>query len=89
MKVRGEVASFAEAMEKKLAENDHKRHWSGMTVSWLRRRLDTELRELDRAIKAKKSPEEVLAEAADVGNFLMMVADNYRRRPRNVLLEVK
>lgn len=84
MLVRGEVAWFAEAMEGKLAENDYKTHWSHMSVAWLRRRLATELRELERAIASEASPHLVLREAADVGNFLMMIADNYRREAAEV-----
>lgn len=78
--LRGVVREFAEAMEAKLKANDHKGGWERMTPSWLRRRLDTELREFDRARKAGQPAVEVLAEAADAANFLMMLADNYRRK---------
>lgn len=80
--LRGVVREFAEAMEAKLKANDRKGGWERMTPSWLRRRLDTELREFDRARKAGRPVSEVLAEAADVANFLMMLADNYRRKHR-------
>lgn len=49
MKLRPQVQAFAEAMEKKLRENDHKGGWKdvcGCTTGYLTRRLRTELREL-------------------------------------------
>ena len=46
MKLRPEVQRFAELMETKLRENDHKSHWSERTDGYLRRRLRMELREL-------------------------------------------
>lgn len=76
--LRDSLATFAHAMEGRLRANDHKEHWSFYSVGHLRKRIADELGELKRAIDAKESPERILREAADVANFCMMVADNYR-----------
>lgn len=74
---RIEVLQFARDMERKLKANDHKGHWSGMTPSWLLRRLRSETNELAKALKAKDG-KHIVDEAADVGNFAMMIADKAR-----------
>lgn len=71
---RPEVEWFADAMERKLRDNDHKRHWRGMTMQYLSMRLTQERKELYAAI-ASGDAAKVLDEAADVANFAMMVAD--------------
>lgn len=93
--IREPVLWFADRMEKKLRENDHKGHWSRCTNRYLFVRLRTELRELvaaasgfRRMTKKKLSTdadllaagEAVMREAADVANFAMMIADNTRAR---------
>lgn len=75
---RDHVAWFASAMEAELRTNDHKGGWDGSSVPWLLHRLHQELGELERAIQHGKPAAQVLSEAADAGNFLMMIADNYR-----------
>lgn len=77
-KRRTEVEWFADAMERKLRANDHKRHWSNMSIQYLSMRLTQERKELYRAV-AEGDPEKVLAEAADVANFAMMLADMVKR----------
>lgn len=78
---------FAMAMERELQENDCKAGWDGCSIPWLLHRLRQEIDELERAIQHGKSPADVLSEAADAGNFLMMIADRYhdqaeaRRQP--------
>lgn len=72
--VRPEVAQFAEAMERKLAANDHKEHWRGESTHSLLSRLFDEFLELQQAIDDGNA-EEIVSEAADVGNFAMMIAD--------------
>jgi len=71
---RNEVVIFADAMEAKLKENDHKQHWSSMPMQYLIGRLAEEQEELREAIEGENS-EEILKEAADVANFAMMIAD--------------
>jgi len=75
--LRDELAAFAVECERKLRKNDHKGHWESCTVSYLLRRLGEEKAELVHAIKEKRSRAVVMAEAADVANFAMMVADIY------------
>jgi NTP pyrophosphatase (non-canonical NTP hydrolase) len=85
MNIREEVQWFSQEMEKKLIENDHKAHWSGVPVSYLEMRLKQETEELEEAIKdfhlGKGSTDQIIKEAADVGNFAMMIADAYSHRP--------
>jgi len=87
---REEVEWFAAEMEKKLTENDHKGHWSNCTYGYLLDRLPQELAELETAVYnlhqargkfGSVDPEvaALIAEAADVANFAMMIADNARR----------
>lgn len=86
--LRPEVLAFALAMERKLRANDHKSHWRGCTLGYLRRRLRTEVRELLAALDACRRNQLVATdreraalagavtdEAADVANFCMMLAD--------------
>lgn len=74
------IRSFCKAMLFKLDQNRHKNGWSGCKMWWLRRRLQQEVGELERAIKAKASPDTILGEAADVANFCMMIAENYAKQ---------
>lgn len=84
---RNEVLWFAEEMEKKLRANDHKGHWSNCTPVYLYNRADNELKEVWTALLGDGSlnpctPEEaarIIAECADVANFMMMLADNASR----------
>ena len=78
LKLRKEVHWFAQEMERKLRKNDHKRHWSHCEAQHLSMRLTQEREELRRAV-ACGDPDEILSEAADVGNFAMMIADVARR----------
>jgi hypothetical protein len=66
---------FAEQMETKLQENDYKHGWENCTTSYLIGRLDEELNELKAGL-VKGSPSQIVAEAADVANIAMMIADN-------------
>jgi hypothetical protein len=76
-KVRPEVSAFAAIMEQKLAENDHKLHWSNCTSSGLHRRMSEEADEVKRALDKRPCDTKAIArECADVANFAMMIADN-------------
>ena len=90
--LRPEVAAFADAMERKLRENDHKGGWRRCTRGYLLRRLATETRELRAALRRQERrlasarpldpgeaaalAAEALREAADVANFCLMLADD-------------
>lgn len=82
--MRAALKWFATVMEAKLQRNDHKAHWSGMTLRQLRYRLQQELGELDRAL-AGGDTANIILEAADVANFAMMIADNTLNDFRGVL----
>ncbi len=83
------VLAFAKTMQCKLDLNKHKecdvmnpdgqgRGWSHCKFSWLLGRLKGELSELEYAIhdlKDEESARELQKEAADVGNFAMMMHD--------------
>lgn len=85
MTLRAEVRTFAEAMEAKLRENDHKGHWnngSAMAADYVRR-LSEETAELVDVLRQRADlrdyPDDwrrrVLREAADIANFAMFIAD--------------
>lgn len=63
-------------MERKLAANQDKRHWSDASNEYLFRRLLEEVAELREAIFNHRDSEAVWSEAADVANFAAMIAEN-------------
>ena len=79
MFIRPEVMRFAEAMERKLKLNDYKGGWKGrdgrahwaMPPEELLDRAEKEFEEL----KSCDIDNDVLDEAADVANYLMMMCD--------------
>ncbi len=75
MRVRKEIMAFAEAMEYKLRENDHKGGWEESSMIDLKSNLKDEMLELFDALD-NGTYYDVLFEAADVGNFAMMIAWN-------------
>ena len=74
-----QLSWFTGKMAQKLRANDHKGSWAGLDNDHLVRRLQQEFVELTEAI-AKGTPDQVVAEAADVANFALMIADNANRR---------
>ena len=76
--VRESVWWFAQQMELKLLENEHKGHWARDSLLGLLQRLHEESCELLAAIR-HENIENVIREAADVANFAMMIADNARQ----------
>lgn len=91
---RVEVVAFAQVMETKLLENDHKGGWDSEDELWLCDRLEQELKELREAVKEWRKERfkgrafwelrdraaVIAGEAADVGNFAMMLFDKTRPR---------
>lgn len=69
-------ARHAEALSviRDTVRNQHKPGWHGQSLAYLRRRLSDELAEFDEAL-ATGTAADVLGEAADVCNFIMMLAD--------------
>lgn len=78
-KIRSDVNLFKEAMEEKLEQNSHKGDWTGIPFEYLMQRLFEETDELAEAI-AWGDMEAVMKEAADVGNFAMMICSNADRK---------
>lgn len=79
--VRQEVKDFAKAMEYKLMCNDFKRHWENASredCGWFLEGLREEVRELEEALEIG-SVRDVVLEAADVGNFAMMIMNVFAR----------
>jgi hypothetical protein len=72
--VRKSVLWFARQMEKRLQANDHKGGWDDEPTDYLIQRLKDEVAELEETLIAGKEAKTIL-EAADVGNFAMMLAD--------------
>jgi hypothetical protein len=72
--LRPQVLAFAVAMEERLRANDRKGGWSSCTDTYLKNRTYEELREW---YAAWKTGQPTLHEAADVANFLMMMADSH------------
>ncbi len=92
MKLRKSVQQFAEAMELKLRENDHKGSWDKCEIPWLIDRIKKEVKELENAYEHRltdwgrsadeghfspTTDEQLIKECADIGNFAMMVASNF------------
>ncbi|MBU2072738.1 MAG: hypothetical protein KKA68_21095 [Gammaproteobacteria bacterium] len=91
MKPRKAVQWFAQEMEGKLRENDHKDGWQGCRFSALFPRLREETDELlvkahplqlDTIAEKLSGADacELIRECADIANFAMMIADNIRAK---------
>lgn len=80
------VLNFADVMEQKLKENDHKGGWEEESLESLLGRALQEHMEVNQALHdwrmGKRNIEgsrKVIRECADAANFYMMVADNIAR----------
>jgi len=75
--VRDSAIEFARAMEEKLIMNDQKGGWKNRPVHPdLFDRLTLEMSELECALTTPEDDASIMREAADVGNFAMMIFDN-------------
>ena len=88
-----EIAWFAEQMQQKLSENEHKEHWINNGLISLFLGMEGEVAEADDAMDGlmnalvdqpdsaniRKMVDELIRECADVANFAMMIADIARR----------
>jgi len=82
--LRPAVRAFAKLMEDKLAKNDHKGDWAHPSPNHLHytfsphdllARLKEEVTELEQAIENGEGAVAIALEAADIGNFGLMVSD--------------
>ena len=78
--IKVKVTWFAEIMKGELEKHLDRPGWKDETTEWLCERLDEEVKELKQAVRNNESDQEVIEECADVGNFAMMIADNYERK---------
>lgn len=87
IELRPEVAAFAQLMETRLQENDHKDGWKEDWPEDLFERLRQEAEELDELISTGSGDahhedcDDIAAEAADVANFAMFIVDVCRALP--------
>lgn len=82
---RESVVDFSIIMERKLRENDYKGGWDDCDIDWLFKRAQEELGELREVLRESDSfdcncpdvdyENEIVSEAADVANFIMMILD--------------
>lgn len=75
LELRPEVAAFAQLMEQKLRENDHKGGWADDPASALVERVVEEAAELAEEWGSPRPSFYTVWEAVDVANMAMMVAD--------------
>lgn len=74
MKIRKEVALFAQAMERKLRKNDYKIGWKECSPDYLITKLHEELKEFQVTID-NGFTNRMLHEGADIANIVMMLCD--------------
>lgn len=78
--IRSEVKWFAEHMESKLQENEHKTGWADCTVDFLSSQIRKNLNELDSMFQELPSnysvfSANVIRQCSDMANYAMMIAD--------------
>lgn len=78
--MRLQVQWFAEQMEAKLKENDHKGGWEDCSIDYFLERLEEEVKELYYATETPNNAENIIREATDVANFALMIADVINRK---------
>jgi len=72
--LENEIKTFVDAMIYKLNKNAHKGKWENLNLSQLRKLLQEEIDELDKAISDGNAVE-ILLELSDISNFAMMIAN--------------
>ena len=71
--LRGQLQSFAEAMEEVLKRNDYKSGWQDCKVSYLQHRLVEEMGEYFRSLEMDVQATWRQKELVDIANFCMML----------------
>lgn len=91
--IKGDIESFVETMKVKLYENSYKPLWDCEEFATLFGLLQEEVRELGEELIFNTESEDkcnnVMREAADVGNFAMMIHSNAKRRMNKLAKEEK
>lgn len=78
MDYKAKTEDFRFEMERKLIKNNDKGGWDKCSFEYLLLRLKEEVTEIEEAIKLERPIFSVIEECADVANFSLMIADNYR-----------
>jgi hypothetical protein len=78
--IRPAVLRFAQLMEQRLKENDHKSGWEDCTRSYLFHKMLAKTDKLEDCFLREDDP---IKDAVDVANYAMMIADNSRRKYPN------
>ncbi|SDY43510.1 hypothetical protein [Bacillus sp. 166amftsu] len=78
--IRKEVKWFAEHMESRLQENNHKTGWEDCTVDFLSSQINRNLNELNGLFEELPANYSVLSaniirQCSDISNYAMMIAD--------------
>ena len=90
--IRPSVLEFAEDMEKKLSENDHKKHWNDCNSNYLYSMLQEEFNEVSAEIfklyyyfnseeyqVTEEMKVDAVKELADLANICHMLADQVKK----------
>ncbi len=75
--MRPAVKYFAETMEKRLMENEHKGGWKDCKPEFLLSELRKNLAYLEENLNKGETKEDVCRRAANIANFAMMIANNW------------
>lgn len=78
VRIRSQLAEFAEQCELKLKKNDHKTDWRKLPIEALVRKLEIELEEFKVALQYE-GHEDAMRELCDISNFCMMCWDRLRQ----------
>ena len=78
--IKNSVGWFSYLMTNELMKHLARPGWKHETIAYLEDRLGEEIAELCDAIESNQPKDVVEKEAADVANFLMMIADIYRQK---------
>ncbi len=78
LELRPEVQKFAEDMERRLRANEHKNGWKDCDDDFLYNELARNVNLLDFSLaEGITAKHETLRRCANIGNFAMMIADNW------------
>ena len=81
MQIRVVVKWFAERMENKLMQNEHKNGWRNMSIEDLYARMLDEVSGLQSEINfPDQDKDAIIKECANVANFALMIADVVQKK---------